>query len=252
MLQGKRGLLGKSTWRQGLYSRFALNDSLISFWKMDEATGAVRADSIALQGANNLTNNNNVSQVAGKIGNASQFTLASSQYLSIADNPTLRGGTSFSWALWFYMDTLPASLSMLVAKSANSGNGSYVIYWNNASSRIVFGVTKADGSADISATANNFGAPSTATWYFLAAVYDSGTDTASISINNGTPNTATGANGGRAGTYQLNIGAHDPAVGGAERYWDGRLDAIGFWRKALSPNEISLLYNGGTGRETPF
>ena len=65
-----------------------LPTNLIAYWKLDEASGT-RNDS---KGANHLTDNNTVTQAVGKVGNAAQFTLANSEYLSIADNADLSAG----------------------------------------------------------------------------------------------------------------------------------------------------------------
>src|SRR5258708_7847472 len=56
----------------------AITDNLVSFWKLDEASGT-RTDSV---GSNNLTSNNSVGQSVGKVSNAAHFTATSNQYLS--------------------------------------------------------------------------------------------------------------------------------------------------------------------------
>src|SRR5690348_11404000 len=67
---------------------WALTDSLVGYWKLDEASGS-RADSA---GANTLTDNNTVAGLAGLISNAGDFERDNSESLSIADNAALSMG----------------------------------------------------------------------------------------------------------------------------------------------------------------
>ena len=61
--------------------------NLISFWEMEEASGT-RVDAVVASG-NDLTDNATVTQNPGKVGNAAQFTLATSEWLSHVSNASL-------------------------------------------------------------------------------------------------------------------------------------------------------------------
>ena len=100
----------------------SFTDNFIAFWKLGEASGT-RVDSI---GSNDLTDNNTVTQAAGKIGNCAQFTAANSEYLSIADNAALStGDIDFSIVFWVYFDSTP-SFADVIAKWA-AGEQEYVV-----------------------------------------------------------------------------------------------------------------------------
>ncbi len=88
-------------------ARADLLTDLKAHWKLNEASGA-RVDS---HGSNDLTDNNTVTQVAGKIGNAAQFTAANSEWLSRGTDVDLGLGadTDCTWAGWFYMDSKPGN-----------------------------------------------------------------------------------------------------------------------------------------------
>ena len=66
----------------------ALTDSLISYWKLDEASGNA-TDS---HGTNTLTDTNTVTSVAGKINTARYFTNANTEFFTLADNASLSTG----------------------------------------------------------------------------------------------------------------------------------------------------------------
>lgn len=220
----------------------ALADNLVAYYSLENVNDAL--------GLNNLTNNNTATFVAGKVGNAANFVLASSQYLSHADTATLdMGDIDFTITAWVYLATKPGSSMQAVTKNNATGNQrGYQITWSTATDRFVAFISS-DGTStnQTSLTASNFGAPATTTYYFLALRYNAATDTLSISVNDGTPNTASHAGGAFANTAQFQIGAN---VGAST--WNGRIDEVGIWKRLLSDAEITDLYNGGSGRDYAY
>lgn len=175
---------------------------------------------------------------------AAQFTAASLQYLNKTSNSSLQtGGTSFSYAGWVYLDT-KVTLQLLWNKWTAAGQNEAQVYYNNGTDRLVFDISIDGTAVATSVVANNFGSISTATWYFVVTTFDSGTNTLSIGVNNGTPNTAISAGGTTSRTSQFAIGSYGatPAF-----YLNGRIDSLGFWKKVLSASEITSLYNSGNG-----
>lgn len=87
-------------------------------------------------------------------------------------------------------------------------------------------------------------------WTHVCAVYDAGTyvvtfyvdgvNTYSASIGTGSPSPSAGVTAiGRAGSYN-------------GIYFDGKLDEVGIWRRELTSDEVTELYNGGAGFGYPF
>lgn len=220
-----------------------LTTSLVAYWKLGEASGS-RADSV---GSNTLTDINTVTQAAGKVGNAAQFTSANSEYLSIADNAALStGDIDFTIACWVYMDSDTAANQMFVAKyDTGTANREYVLYFSPpvGTNRFTF-IVSSDGAATVAVIANNFGAPATGTWYFLVAWHDSVANTVNISVNNGTVDSLSTAAGVFNSTAAFHIGARSNPV---NNFVDGRVDEVSFWKKVLTAQEITDLYNGGSG-----
>src|SRR3990167_1406152 len=165
-----------------------LKASLISWWDLEEATGATRNDS---HGSNNLADNASVLQTDGKVGKCADFTAASSQYLNIADNASLSvDDIDFSFAFWAFK--VGAATQGCIGKVTTWANAvEYYIYFD--ASRFRFRVS--NGVAGASVVADNFGAPSDSTWYFIFAYHDSVANEIGISVNDGTPNTTSYSGG---------------------------------------------------------
>ncbi|MBI2314953.1 hypothetical protein HYU93_02745 [Candidatus Daviesbacteria bacterium] len=224
----------------------SLGTNLNAFWKLDEASGT-RSDPV---GSNNLTDNNTVTQTTGKIGNAGQFTAANSEYLSVADNANLRtGDIDFTISGWFYKDSSPTTILRAVGKYNTTGNlREYMIDWSGSSVNRFRFIVSSDGITPVSVTANSLGAPSNSTWYFIVAWHDAAANTINIQVNNGTVDSAAHTTGIFTGAAPFTVGA----TGVPGEYWDGRIDAVGLWKRVLSSSERTVLYNSGNGVEYPF
>ncbi len=214
-----------------------LNVSLVSYWKLDEASGT-RADSEPTGTPQDLTDNNTVTSNTGKLSSSGQFTAANSEYLSRADSTDLStGNIDFTVAAWVYMDTKPSSANF-VTKWTSGVNTEWYLNYTAAVDRFRFATYAANVDAD------NFGSPSTATWYLIIAWHDSVNDLMGISVNDGTANTFSNSDGTQDGNAAFNIGRLANGFG----YNDGRIDEVGFWKKVLTSGERTELYNAGTGK----
>lgn len=81
-------------------------------------------------------------------------------------------------------------------------------------------------------------------WHFCVMTYD-GT-TVNFWVDN--VNKASFIGSGSLGPDQfLNIGSNN-----ATQYWPGQIDEVGIWQRALTPTEVSTLWNGGAGLTYPF
>lgn len=215
--------------------------SLVSHWSYEEASGT-RVDNF---GANHLTDNNTVTQAAGKVANAAQFTNANSEYLSVVDNPSLSmGDIAFSTACWVYLDSKTARRAF-ICKSTGSIDATteYRLDYSNSNNRFRFCV----GNGTLSAVVNDtvFGSPALATWYFLVAWHDPVGDTINLQTNNGTVNSAAYTGGSYDSGAPLHIGRRDATV---NDYMDGRIDEAAIAKRLWTAGERTFLYNAGAGR----
>lgn len=217
-----------------------LTDSLISYWALEEASGN-RADS---HGANTLTDNNTVTQAVGKIGNAAQFTAANSESLSCADNADLSvGDIDFTFAAWVYLDDAATEREFISKGTIGIAGGEYRVEYS--STRMKFQIQ--DVAVTFKTTTDTTVIVA-GTWYYVVAWHDATGDTVNIQVNNGS--VISGATAGIIpldGTVTFRIGS-----GNGARYWNGRVDEVGFWKRLLTTQERTDLYNGGAGLAYPF
>lgn len=222
----------------------ALTDQLISYWKLDEASG----NAVDAHGSSPLTDVNGVGSAAGKIGTARDFEADSSQSLTAADSPALStGDIDFTVACWVMLESVGAD-RVIAAKRSSSTVSEWVLRYGTSSQRFQILVHDSGGTQIGAATASNFGALSVGVWYYVVAWHDSVNNQVGISVN-GTVNTAatTGAPSDTAGVFR--VGAMNVS---AVNFWDGLIDALGFWKRVLTSQERSDLYNSGNGLAYPF
>lgn len=221
----------------------ALSTGLVAWWKLDEQSGT-RVDSV---GSNDLTDTNTVTYDTGKVGNAGQFTRATSEYLNIADNADLSvGDIDFTFAGWVYFDSV-ASNRVILSKAV-SGAIEYGIWTEGAGGSEYIRFIKGVGAVNVVVDASAPVPPSTGTWYFVVVWHDSVDNEIAIQIDNGTIYTTATDTGVSDGGAAFQIGGYSD-IG---EHMDGRVDEVGFWKKVLTVAERKRLYNGGDGVTYPF
>lgn len=227
-----------------LPARAALNDSLTACWSMDETSGT-RADSTS--NALDLTDNNTVGSATGIISNAASFTAASSEWLSRAENPLLRGGASSSMSFWMYQPTSIADNRVIFNKWPNgfivrtAGGGDDLL--------IVYGA-----SADDSAQTTTVGMAAD-TWYHVVLIYDGGGSTNADKLKvyvNGSAHTLTFINAPPASISDSGADFNIGRWSTLGYYMEGRIDEFGFFQRAITSSEVAELYNSGAGIACPF
>lgn len=220
----------------------ALTDNLISFWELEEASGT-RVDAVVGTG-NDLADNVGVGQQTGKVGNCAAFGGVNGEFLSHASNASLvAGDIDFTIAAWVYFDDLTVSRA-IVGKWAAGGGFQYeyfLTYTGGGTTRLrLYAVVQTD--TVIAVSADTLGVPSTATWYYVVAWHNSVANTLNIQVNNGVVDS--NATGGplQTGTAPLQFGIDD-----GFDLMAGRIDQVGFWKRILTADERTALYNGGAG-----
>jgi len=222
----------------------SLLDSLVSYWKLDESSG----DAIDSVGSNTLTDNNTVGSAVGKIGNARDFEADNSEFFKIADNASLStGDIDFTLAGWVRLES-KTDFRCMIRKQAAVGECEYGIIYSTIGDRFEFDYSS-DGVAFLSEPADNLGSPSVATWYYIVAWHDAVANTVNIQVNNGTVDSASFSSGVRDGTGSFAIGTAGDIT---TALWDGLIDEVGFWKRVLTAQERTDLYNNGNGFAYPF
>lgn len=229
-----------------------LTGQLVSFWKLDEASGT-RDDA---HSTNNLTDNNTVTSAQGVRGDAAHFVIANSEFLSVADNATLDFVSAFSLSVWIKQTALVAD-QVIAAKWTYQTQGSWVLQADNANSdelQLIIATSLGDSGTTLARTSDaNLVA---GTWYHLVMIYD-GSQTGNANrlkfyVNN-VQKTLTFAGTIPASlqnsTADFNLGKFG---GSLTRYFGGDMDLAGLWSRALAETEVRALYNIGAGLNYPF
>ena len=215
--------------------RSTLLSGLSLYLKNDEASGP-HVDATGTVTA--FTNNNTVLGSPGQIGNAADLVAASSQSLSHADVAALRGGDhDWAWSAWVNLTTKTVTRSFVTKRLLTDYE--YQLYYSSAADR--FGIYC--NGVDLRATA--FGAPATATWYYVYAQYNAVGNLLGISVNGGAIATAALASGGSATAGPVSVGIDTTLYP-----MDGAIDELKFWSaRTLTAAEIAEDYaNGVAGR----
>ena len=230
---------------------YALSDSLIAYWKLEEASGT-RYDELNGCGGSgcDLTDNNTVTQNTGIIGNAGEFTMANNEYLSHDDNADLStGNIDFTVVLWVYLKSKPQTLMRFVNKNSGTNNQrEFSVMYHNVTDLFVLQVSS-DGTVTNTIDDTVLGHPSLSTWYFVTIWHDAVSDTINIQTNNGNVNSQSYSNGVFDSSSPWILGGQTAAD---VYYLDGRLDSVGFWKRVLTSTERGYLYNSGAGCDYPF
>ncbi len=107
----------------------------VGYWVMDAGTGSTAYD-VSTNG-----NNGTITSALwspGKYGNGLKFD-GVSDYVAVADNPTIEPTSSFSIGAWIYLTAVQQNVAGIVAKDGNaSGNlGNYCLCFSNSPSDIL-------------------------------------------------------------------------------------------------------------------
>jgi hypothetical protein len=214
----------------------SLRGGLVECWQFENAANL----GLAAKG-HNATATNTPTQVDGKTGYGVQLTAASTQYLQILSGSATDfypAGADFTVGGWFYLDTLGVQRFLFDRYAASNLCWGVLI---QSSNRLAFNVST-DGTAAIAAVITSPTAASGVWNNFVA--WRSG-DATWVSLNNGTA--VSGAVTGALfnTSAHLNIGIRN---NGATDPWNGRLDTICYWNRALSDVERTEFYRNGVGR----
>ena len=230
-----------------------LTQDLVAYYKLDEASGT-RNDSV---GTAHLSVTDTVGSDTGKIGLAADFENSagdSGNLLSVADTSALSmGAIDFTVAAWVWMESKAVfsgeTAQSFVTKGDNDGF-EYALEYYSTTDRFVFSAQSADGfSSGDAVHADSNGAPIILNWYFVVGWHING-DGLYIQVNNGAVDFNDMAVGCYDSDANFGIGAY-PGFGVAQEC-DGLVDEVGIWKRVLTTEERTTLYNGGAGLTYPF
>ena len=185
----------------------------------------------------------------GNANSAYQFN-GTTSFITLPSNVNQLIDSSYTISFWIY-----------ASSNANVFDGYEILGDRDASTwnyryRAIFGMSNIGAPQDTLWFQACYGGPTVTissnspnlnTWYNYTMVYD-GISTFIGYINGITAGTATGVSLLTPGNRQINIGRQvSPGYPAGGSYFNGLVDDIGFWNRALTECEISDLYNSQLG-----
>lgn len=234
---------GGSTLLNGLRAYYALSD-------VTDATGGT-----------SLTNTNAVTFVAGKVGNCANFVSSSSQKLTHADGAAYQMGTgAFTYACWF--NTSQSAVLQPIFAYGDLGVSGYAV--QNVTGTIRATVVSSPGGLTDNVQNNTF---ADGAWHLAVVVVDRG-GTGKLSLYVDNTNQGGSITSTTTGTVSSSQGFSLGFRLNASNQYDGQVDEVGIWNRALTGEvtannghpaagtEIYKLFNGtgssGAGTTYPF
>lgn len=213
--------------------------NLISWWKAEKNA----VDSV---GRHSGILHNGVSFVPGRIGQAFNLNAAMDQYVEVLNGTDLNPQGSFSIVAWIY--PRQDGDRTIVAKWGDEGdqfNCRSYTFLMQPDCKLRFAIADLPNQWNFSL--HTFDSPPNAvhlnTWNFVAAVYNYATGTREIYVNGIKVAERTDH---PIRIYQsptrVGIGATLPSSKTSREYFDGMIDEVALFNKALSGAEISVLY----------
>lgn len=226
----------------------ALRSGLVAYWPLNETatSGDVTATNWVAGGLD-MTSENSVLSVAGRVNNGRTFVSANSERMlgNATAATTLFGTSNFTVAFWFRMNSAFVSGNQgLVTNDFFSTQRGVSIYMSGASGQWVAPAMNLHYTDSTEETYLAFPALTlpVGSWHFFCARLSGGT-TLDVRTNdsNATPKAITKSF--HSSRQRLFFGVRYTAT----EFLNGDLDEVAFWNRRLSDAEVSTLYNNGTG-----
>jgi len=227
-----------------------LLNNLQAYWYMDEASGAIVDEVASITSTSTVGTTVITYSQTGINGTCLEFhylpSYGDGQRIIVGNDLFLYSNTSIS--LWFYLvNTEQDAFCLIHNNNGGSQNAGYYLFTGGVGNGVAARAYYAAGSyveIDSELEASPWTVSSANTWYHYVFVAD-GTNI-SIYVNGVLRAQDSFAHDIYYGTdCVFIIGGRDSANGWC---FNGRMDEIGIWNRALTTDEITELYNSGSGK----
>lgn len=213
-----------------------LLEDLIAHWPLDELSG----DALDVHGSQDLSATGSIGNSTAGWGTVRDLESSSSQYFSRNDNADLStGDIDWSFSIWINTESITNSQTFASKWNTTGNQREWILQYSTSSVRWEFSSSN-DGST-VDTLSNNSVAHANSTWFHLVIVHDATNNEKRLYVNN-TKASKSYSSGVFDSTAQFRIGANQ-AFG---QYHDGLASSASFWKKALSDDEVTELYNSGS------
>ena len=230
----------------------ALSNGLVGYWKMDQSSwNGTSNEAIDSSGnGNHGTAAGNATTAVGRFGNGGTFD-GTGDYVSIADAASLdTGANSWTMSVWANPANSDQTSPLITKRENGGGFGQYSMYicsgstcsGNGQNLTAIFQVNGTGNYRRVTSTTDI----ADGNWHMYTMVADKILDTIRI-YRDGEPLTVTTTD---TGSTWPSIDSTDPlrlANDNGSTYYTNKLDEARIYNRALSPAEVSQLYNWAPG-----
>jgi len=209
-----------------LVSAFNWSNGIVSYYKLDETSGGIAYDSV-LASENDGTVSGATHSATGKIHTAYSFDGTNDRI--IADTSAT---SSVSLAVW--IKTSFSDTQRIIEKDSETTFTSLVFNEGGLQATI------RDDSLTM-VTTSTYSGYNDGNWHFIVLTED-GTNL-KLYANGSLLETISSSSVGTQTMSDFNIGV----MQGYRQHFDGLIDEVGIWSRALTSTEVTQLYNGGDG-----
>lgn len=210
-----------------------LTDGLVGLWSFNgpDIDGNEAYDR---SGQNNHGTINGAVRTIGKLGQALDFD-GSNDIVTVIDDPSLSPAGAITISAWIYPHSISTvNWQMVVGRWADSDNSYYLGIANDERLHLSLYTPEWD-----TATGNTTIVPYN--WYHIVGTYDGANMVLYLNGAN---------NGGKAQSGNINDSENNLTIGAStkstsETYFDGIIDEVRIYNRALTAQEIQRLYNLG-------
>jgi len=215
--------------KEGSITGRNITDGLVGHWKFDEGSGTIAYDASGNDNHGMLINS--PEWVDGKMGGALEFD-GSSNYVDCGNNASLSALSKLTVEAFFKPNTVSPLYQQIVGKQGFLNEYRIILYENDIVSQIY------DTTHEYSVRSSNGGVYAEAgVWYHAVMTYDGAN--LKLYINGTLVDTLSLAITINPNYLPLNIGRNNSNV----FYFNGQIDDLRIYNRALSPEEIQDLYN---------
>jgi hypothetical protein len=212
----------------------AADPDLVAHWRFDETSGTTAVDSSG--NGHDGTLMGDPTWVAGKIGSALDFD-GSGDYVDCGASPDFESPVNITVACWIKVDVFDKTWQAIITTS----DSAWRVHRSSSSNNIAWG-TQGLNPVDLTGTTD----VSTGDWFHVACVFDG---LQKLLYINGELDASSDSPGNiNTSTMPVFIGENSGATG---RFWDGLIDDVRIYKRALTETELLGVMTGG-GAEYPL
>ncbi|MFH1601459.1 MAG: DUF2341 domain-containing protein [Candidatus Shapirobacteria bacterium] len=232
---GASAVLGKNTNQKEF-----LSDGLVGYWKIDESSGNSALDSSGNGFTGSVTAGTTIS--SGKFGNTRDFNSTNTEAIIVTDNDTLEinSTTSYSGFAWIKPDSTASRIQIIGKRHGGCDEGFNFDILSDATIRLNLAENSVEYRATSTATIP------TTSWTFVGFTIDRTNNKATVYVNGQASGTQADITNmaDMSNACPLYIAAWGPLGNG---YFDGKIDEVRIYNRALSPDEVRNLYDWAPG-----